>query len=107
VRGGYYFGVLVRPSALDSQIARVIAHEVCHFLALQHVQNTGVSGQVYPDPLDDTSPGQNNLMECGTLRTADQTYALTRSWLVQLWLSVWGEAWWRGRALMGIPMRLP
>lgn len=83
VRGGYYFGVLVRPTAVDGQIARVIAHEVCHFLALQHVQNIGVSGQVYPDPLDDTAPGQNNLMENGTALTADQTFALTRSWLLQ------------------------
>ena len=83
VRGGYYFGVLVRPSANDSQLARVIAHEVCHFLALQHVQNRGASGQIYPDPLDDTAPGQNNLMESGTRLTADQAFALTRSWLLQ------------------------
>lgn len=83
VRGGYYFGVIVRTSVNDSQIARVIAHEACHFLALQHVQNTGVSGMVYPDPLDDTVPGQNNLMENGTLLTADQAFALQRSWLLQ------------------------
>ena len=83
VRGGYYYGVIVRTSVNDAQSARVIAHEVCHFLALQHVQNIGVSGEVYPDPLDDTAPGQNNLMENGTVLTADQTFALTRSWLLQ------------------------
>ncbi|MBE7448171.1 MAG: hypothetical protein HS111_04600 [Kofleriaceae bacterium] len=83
VRGGYYFGVIVRTSANDGQLARVIAHEVCHFLALQHVQNLGVSGTVYPDPLDDTLPGQDNLMERGTRLTADQAFALGRSWLLQ------------------------
>lgn len=83
VRGGYYYGVLVRTSVNDAQAARVIAHEVCHFLALQHVQNVGVSGEIYPDPLDDTLPGQNNLMESGTLLTPDQAFALQRSWLLQ------------------------
>lgn len=83
VRGSYYAGVLVRPLANDTQLARVIAHEACHFLALQHVQNRGVSGRTYPDPLDDTAPGQNNLMESGTRLTADQAFALTRSWLLQ------------------------
>lgn len=83
LRGSYYYGVVVRPSASDAQLARVVAHEVCHFLALQHVQNVGISGDVYPDPLDDTSAGQNNLMESGTLLTADQSFALTRSWLLQ------------------------
>lgn len=83
IRGSYYHGVVVRPTAADTQIARVIAHEVCHFLALQHVENVGVSGQRYPDPLDDTTPGDDNLMEDGTVLTPDQTFALTRSWLLQ------------------------
>lgn len=83
LRGSYYFGVIVRTSVNDPQFARVIAHEVAHFLALQHVQNVGVSGEIYPDPLDDTSPGQGNLMESGTALTADQSFALTRSWLLR------------------------
>lgn len=82
IRGSYYFGVLVRPAATDSQTGRVIAHEVCHFLALQHVENIGVSGMRYPDPLDDTSVGTSNLMTSGTTLTADQTYALSRSALL-------------------------
>ncbi len=83
IRGGYYYGVIIRGSAGDTTMARVIAHEVCHFLALQHVQNRGVSGQIYPDPLDDTTPGQNNLMESGTILTAGQAFALSRSSLLR------------------------
>jgi len=82
IRGSYYFGVLVRPGATDSQTGRVIAHELCHFLALQHVENIGVSGMRYPDPLDDTSVGTSNLMTSGTTLTPDQTYALSRSALL-------------------------
>jgi len=62
----------------------VFAHEVCHFLALQHVENRGLSGTVYPDPLDDTSPGEGNLMEDGAILTPDQAWSLRRSALLQL-----------------------
>ena len=79
VRGSYYFGVLVRGGTQWAQIARVTAHEVAHFLALQHVQNVGVSGMRYPDPIDDTTPGVDNLMERGTVLTAGQAFALSRS----------------------------
>ncbi len=82
LRGSYYFGVLWRQGLGSIQAARVLAHEVSHFLALQHLENTGVSGQTYPDPLDDTTPGVDNLMEDGTLLTADQSFALTRSALL-------------------------
>jgi hypothetical protein len=83
LRGSYYYGVLWRQGLGSTQAARVLAHEVSHFLALQHIVNTGVSGQTYPDPLDDTTPDQNdNLMEDGTLLTADQAFALTRSALL-------------------------
>jgi hypothetical protein len=82
-RGGYYYGILVRQTDVDSQMARVIAHEAMHFMALQHVQNTGTSGTVYPDPLDDTQPGQGNLMESGTTVTADQAFSISRSALLQ------------------------
>ena len=83
LRGGYYFGLLVRRSTNDSQLAIVIAHETSHFLALQHVTNVGVSGMVYPDPLDDTQPGQMNLMQSGSKLTADQGFALSRSALLR------------------------
>jgi hypothetical protein len=82
VRGSYYFGVVVRGSLPAVELARVTAHEVAHFLALQHVENRGVSGAIYPDPLDDTVPGAGNLMERGTLLTADQAFALSRSALL-------------------------
>ena len=82
LRGSYYFGVLVRGGLSAQQAARVVAHEGAHFLALQHVQNVGISGMTYPDPLDDTMPGQGNLMENGTTLTSDQAFALTRSALL-------------------------
>ena len=83
IRGSYYYGVIVRRSTNDGQLAIVIAHETCHFLALQHVKNVGVSGMVYLDPLDDTQPGQGNLMENGSKLTPDQGFALSRSALLQ------------------------
>jgi len=81
-RGSYYFGVLVRGDFPAAELARVVSHEVAHFLALQHVQNRGISGTTYPDPLDDTTPGANNLMEGGTLLTPGQAFALSRSALL-------------------------
>ena len=81
-RGSYYFGVLVRGDFPAAELARVTAHEVAHFLALQHVQNRGISGRTYPDPLDDTTPGADNLMENGTALTAGQAFALSRSALL-------------------------
>jgi hypothetical protein len=82
VRGSYYYGVIIRNSTNDTAMATVIAHEASHFLALQHVTNTGVSGTIYPDPLDDTQPGQSNLMQSGTMLTPDQGFALSRSALL-------------------------
>ncbi len=82
IRGSYYFGVIVRGGFPDLEMARIAAHEAAHFLALQHVQNRGISGMTYPDPLDDTTPGTDNLMEDGTILTADQAFALSRSALL-------------------------
>lgn len=82
VRGSYYFGVLIRGGFPAIEQARVTAHEVAHFLALQHVQNRGISGATYPDPLDDTTPGADNLMEDGTILTPGQSFALSRSALL-------------------------
>jgi hypothetical protein len=78
-RGGYYYGVVVHAGTGNTVSGRVIAHEVCHFLGLQHVQNTGVSGTVYPDPIDDTAVGEDNLMSLGTALTADQGWVLRHS----------------------------
>ncbi len=82
LRGSYYFGVVVRGGLPAVELARITAHEAGHFLALQHVQNRGVSGRTYPDPLDDTTPGADNLMEGGTLLTPNQAFALSRSALL-------------------------
>lgn len=82
IRGSYYFGVIVRGGLPALEMARITAHEVAHFLALQHVQNRGISGMTYPDPLDDTTPGVDNLMEDGTVLTVGQSFALSRSALL-------------------------
>jgi len=82
LRGSYYFGVAVRASVNEISGARVVAHETAHFLALQHVENVGTSGTTYPDPLDDTEPGADNLMSTGTVITPDQAFALSRSALL-------------------------
>jgi hypothetical protein len=79
IRGSYYYGVIVRGGFPAVELARITAHEVAHFLALQHVENRGISGMRYPDPLDDTTPGVDNLMEDGTVLTAGQGFAISRS----------------------------
>ena len=79
--GGYYHGVIAL-RASDTALARVLAHEIAHFLALQHVTNRDTRGQVIADPIDDTLPGQGNLMENGTTLTPGQTFALSRSALL-------------------------
>ena len=83
IRGSYYYGVIVRGGFTPVEMARITAHEVSHFLALQHVENRGVSGARYPDPLDDTSPGADNLMTDGTVLTAGQGFAISRSALLE------------------------
>jgi hypothetical protein len=82
-RTGYYYGVVVHAGAGGTVSGRVIAHEVCHFLGLQHVQNTGISGTTYPDPLDDTQTGVDNLMQLGTALTPDQGWVLRHSPLLR------------------------
>lgn len=80
----YYYGTLLLYVDEDAVLGRIFAHEVAHFLALQHVENRGISGAVYPDPLEDTEPNQGNLMESGTTLTPDQAYALGRSALLRV-----------------------
>ena len=82
LRGSYYFGVIVRGGFSATEMARITAHEIAHFLALQHVANRGISGMTYPDPLADTTPGIDNLMEDGTVLTPGQAFALSRSALL-------------------------
>ncbi len=77
-----YSGV-VATQARGDELARVLAHEIGHYLGLAHVVNTGKSGAAYPDPLDDTEPGRKNLMEDGLAITPDQAFVLTRSPLLR------------------------
>jgi predicted small lipoprotein YifL len=74
----YYYGVVIA-DAPASSLGRVVAHEVAHFLGLQHIVNRGVSGTVYEDPIPDTEPGTPNLMERGTQLTLGQASVLRRS----------------------------
>lgn len=80
----YYWGVVARHSADATVLGRTVAHELAHFLALQHVENRGLSGQTYADPIEDTRPGSGNLMEGGTKLTVGQAFALSRSPLLRL-----------------------
>jgi hypothetical protein len=77
----YYYGVVIE-DAVATSLGRVVAHEVAHFLGLQHVTNQGISGTVYGDPLDDTSPTSPNLMTKGTELTPGQVFVLQRSALL-------------------------
>jgi hypothetical protein len=85
LRGSYYYGVVVISTGNNATMAHLVAHEVSHFLGLQHVTNTGISGTLYPDPLDDTDPSLPNLMSGGNSNalTADQAFVLGRSALLQ------------------------
>jgi hypothetical protein len=80
--GTYYSGVVVANGAATA-VGRVAAHEIAHFLGLQHVVNRGVSGALYPDQLDDTEPGQGNLMDDGVALSEGQAFVLRRSALLR------------------------
>jgi hypothetical protein len=80
---GYYFGVVIG-AASDAVLGRVIAHETAHFMGLQHVENRGVSGKIYEDPIPDTSSTKPNLMEDGTELTEGQAFVLSRSPLLSV-----------------------
>jgi hypothetical protein len=81
-----YGGVIVldRPEDRDAT-ARSAAHEIGHLLGLQHPQNQGASGTVYPDALSDTSATEDNLMNpMGTRLTRAQAFVLSRSPLLDV-----------------------
>jgi hypothetical protein len=78
-----YSGV-VATHARGDHLARVLAHEVGHYLGLTHVVDTGRSGASYPDTLDDTEPGRGNLMSGeGVAITPDQAFVVSRSPLLR------------------------
>jgi hypothetical protein len=77
----YYSGVIAARLDSDAELARVLAHELCHYLGLWHVEHTSRSGVLHTDPLDDTAPGTGNLMDedgRGTHLTSDQRFVLAR-----------------------------
>jgi len=81
----YYSGVVLRHIANNAELGRVAAHEIAHYVGLSHVINRGLSGAVYPDPLDDTEPGTGNLMDGGgTALSPDQSFVLSRSAMLEL-----------------------
>jgi hypothetical protein len=80
----YYNGVALREAGSNDLTARVFAHEVAHFLGLQHLLDVSDSGKRYVDPLPDTEVGQKNLMDgTGTTLTESQMFALSRSPLLR------------------------
>ena len=81
-----YYGVVLRQLDSDDFQGRVFAHEVSHFLGLQHLVDFGKSGARHYDPFPDTESGQGNLMELsGSTLTTSQKFALSRSALLQNW----------------------
>jgi hypothetical protein len=81
----YYFGVFVRNDPDPVRRARTMAHEIAHFLGLQHVENVSASRKIYPDAYDDTMTGAGNLMDAGdgTALSGGQAFALSRSPLLR------------------------
>lgn len=83
IRSSYYYAVVLRRVA-SSLMARVFSHELAHFLGLQHPLDVTPSGTRYTDPLSDTEPGTQNLMEgTGTSITPGQAFVLSRSALLR------------------------
>jgi hypothetical protein len=77
----YYSGVIAARLDGGEELARVLAHELCHYLGLWHVQHAGSSGALHTDTLDDTEPGTGNLMDedrPGTRLTPDQSFVASR-----------------------------
>ncbi|HEY5924400.1 MAG TPA: hypothetical protein VIV11_22135 [Kofleriaceae bacterium] len=79
VSTSYYYGVIVRRAALDDVQAHLVAHEIAHFLGLQHIVNVTEAGRIDKDPILDTTLDEPNLMDLGTSLTPGQVFALSRS----------------------------
>lgn len=82
-----YSGVIAARLDGRGRLARVLAHEIGHYLGLWHVEHVARSGALQRDPLDDTSPGAGNLMDedgAGTALSPDQRFALGRHPLLRV-----------------------
>jgi len=73
----------VKSTQRPSDLGRVIAHEVAHYLGLHHLELYTDDNRAIPDPIPDTSPGGNNLMSGGTILTEGQIDVLRRSPLLE------------------------
>jgi len=79
----YYFGVLIERSEDYDSMAYLAAHEICHFLGLDHLRRWSVSEKPYSDGLGDTGDTLLNLMGSGLDLTPEQVFVLTRSPLLK------------------------
>ena len=80
----YYFGVLIERSEDDDSMAYLAAHEICHFLGLDHPRRWSASDKLYTDGLGDTEATYSNLMGSGLDLTSGQIFVLTRSPLLRV-----------------------
>lgn len=71
--------VVVKSTTRPSDLGRVIAHELGHYLGLHHLELYTDDNRPIPDPIPDTTPGENNLMSGGTILTDGQIDVLHRS----------------------------
>ena len=75
--------VVVKSTSRPSDLGRVIAHEVGHYLGLHHLELYTDDHRPVPDPIPDTEPGSNNLMDAGTILTEGQIEVIRRSPLLE------------------------
>ena len=79
----YYFGVFVERSSNYEVMARLAAHEIAHFLGLDHPTRWSASDGVYRDGLVSGAEVVTNLMSSGTELNPAQIYVITRSPLLR------------------------
>ena len=75
--------VVVKSTTRPSDLGRVIAHELSHYLGLHHLELYTDDNRPIQDPIPDTTPGENNLMAGGTILTEGQIDVLRRSPLLE------------------------
>jgi hypothetical protein len=79
----YYFGVFIERSSNYETMSRLTAHEIAHFLGLDHPACWSASDGVYRDGLISNAEIVTNLMGSGTELNAAQIYAITRNRLLR------------------------
>jgi hypothetical protein len=79
----YYFGVFVRRFENYDVLARLAAHEIAHFMGLNHPARWSVSDREHSDGLVDRSEIVINLMGSGSDLTDAQIFVLSKSPLLK------------------------